>query len=186
MAYKRSIFLINRKFQFRFSLYVCSWLIAISFIYPFIVRNLFEYFIRYVAHDPNGPAPEILLQAQREVIGSLLGFQVLLLMITFLVSIFMSHRVAGPLFKLQMFLRRAKEGDLSEDLYFRKNDHFTEIASSYNETMSEIRGHLKRNSEALDQAAHQAEHGDNRRLPEMATLSKLIAATRQQNQKLKL
>jgi hypothetical protein len=40
-AYKRSIILINKDFQFRFSFYVCSWLIALSFVYPLIIANVF-------------------------------------------------------------------------------------------------------------------------------------------------
>ena len=190
MGYKRSIFLINRKFQIRFSVYVCSWLLAVSFVYPWIVKNLFDYFIRYLARDPSGPPPEILVQTQREVLATLLSFQVLLLMSTFLISIFMSHRVAGPLYKLRMFINRAKEGDLSEDLYFRKNDHFSEIAEDYNGMIHEMKSHLKRNSEALDQAAHRVglltENAQPKDKAELASLSDLIDAARVQNQKLKL
>src|ERR1700722_2099189 len=99
MAYRRRNFLINRPFQFRFSLYVCSWLIALSFVYPAIVHNLFELFFRFLAHEPGGPPIESLLSTRREVLTLLIVLQLVLLLITFLISVFMSHRIAGPLYK---------------------------------------------------------------------------------------
>ena len=175
--------MIDRPFQLRFAIYTCSWLIALGFVYPLIVRNLFEFFIRYAQHDPNGPPAEFLKQTQAETMGLLLGFQVIFLMITFLISIFMSHRVAGPLYKLKQFFTRAKNGDLSEDLYFRKADYFQDIAASYNEMIHEVRGNLKKNHETLDKIAAKIEGATPKDLQE---ISNILNETRKQNQKMKL
>jgi methyl-accepting chemotaxis protein len=145
MPYRRSIFLINKKFQLRFSLYVCSWLFALSLVYPLIIHNLFELFVRYAALDPTGPALSQLERTRSNVFWLLVFLQLLFLGITFLISIFMSHRIAGPLYKLSKFFADAENGNLDQDLYFRKNDHFQDLADDYNRMIAGIRGTLGKN-----------------------------------------
>src|SRR4051812_17389216 len=102
MAFSRNrkIFLINKPFQIRFSFYVCSWLIALSLVYPLIISNLFEYFMRYMALDPLGPSVQSLEQIRRDLLILIGILQIILISVTLLISIFMSHRIAGPLFKV--------------------------------------------------------------------------------------
>src|SRR5690348_16886954 len=95
--YRRSIFLVNKRFQFRFAFYVCSWMAALSFVYPLIVYNMFEYFMRYLMRDPNGPPVQALEDLRHQVMWLLIALQGIFLVVTFLVSIFMSHRIAGPI-----------------------------------------------------------------------------------------
>jgi sensor histidine kinase YesM len=137
--YRRSIFIINKAFQFRFALYVCSWLIALSFVYPLIVNSLFDYFVRYATLDPNGPPVQALLDTRQSVLTLLLVLQGLFLFVTFLISLFMSHRIAGPLYKLSKFFEIARDGNLKEELYFRDKDHFQDIAMQYNEMIRAVR-----------------------------------------------
>jgi len=55
--------------------------------------------------------------------------------IVFVLSIFMSHKIAGPLYKLQNYLRDIREGGEIKTLFFREGDHFHEIANDITETM---------------------------------------------------
>ena len=137
--YRRSIFLINKPFQFRFAIYVCSWLFALSFVYPLIIYSLFDFFVRYAAADPNGPPIQALMGTRHEIMILLVLLQVTFLFISFLISIFMSHRIAGPLHKLGQFFEQAKNGDLNAKLTFRERDHFKEIAIQFNEMTQAIR-----------------------------------------------
>ncbi len=146
MPHRRSIYLINWKFQLRFSFFVCSWLFALSVVYPIIIYNLFSYFIRYAARDPNGPPLLALHQIQDKVFWILILFQVIFLVVTFLISVFVSHRIAGPLYKLRKFFEKAKSGDFSEELHFRKNDHFQELAADYNSMARELKTRLSKTS----------------------------------------
>jgi sensor histidine kinase YesM len=139
MQYRRSIFLINKPFQLRYSLYVCSWLFALSLIYPLIIYNLFEYFVRYASLDPNGPSIAALHDTRHQVVLLLIFLQLLFLSVTFLISIFTSHRIAGPLYKLRLFFKKAKESGMTEELHFRKGDHFQELAVDYNDMMNALR-----------------------------------------------
>jgi len=101
MPYRRSIFLINKRFQLRFSLYVCSWLFALSLIYPLIIHNLFELFVRHAALDPTGPALSQLEQTRTNVFWLLVFLQLMFLGITF-----------GPALQAPQVFRRCREGQL--------------------------------------------------------------------------
>ena len=148
----RKIFIINKRFQFRFALYVCSWLVALSFVYPLIVYTVFDYFIRYAALDPNGPSLQALHTTRHEVLIMLVLLQLIFLAMSFLVSIFMSHRIAGPLYKLSLFFERAKAGDIKTELFFREKDHFQEIAGQYNDMIRGLRERFDRDSGSVSQA----------------------------------
>jgi methyl-accepting chemotaxis protein len=139
---QRSIFLINKPFQLRLSFYVCSWLFALSVVYPIIIYNMFDYFRRYLQLDPNGPSLASIQSVRQEVVYLLAMFQTIFLIITFLISIFVSHRIAGPLYKMKMFFRQNGGGKLSPKLQFRKGDYFQEMAQEYNEMLAKMRGDL--------------------------------------------
>lgn len=139
MSHKRRQFLINRTFQFRFSFYVCSWLIALTFSYPLIIANLYDSLISALTHDPLGPQITGLVESKNNLLWLLILMQVALIAITFLISIFMSHKIAGPLYKLKQFFRAAKDGNFTQTLSFRKRDHFQDLAVDYNEMMDSIR-----------------------------------------------
>jgi methyl-accepting chemotaxis protein len=157
MAYRRSIFLINRRFQFRFAFYVCSWLIALSFVYPLIIFQLFDFFLRYMAADPNAPDVTTIVQTRESLLYLLIAMQFILLSVTFLISIFMSHRIAGPLFKLKKYFSEAAQGRLGDRLFFRKSDHFHDIADSFNTMTAGLRDVLSKNAEEISAATAKIE-----------------------------
>lgn len=52
----------------------------------------------------------------------------------------LSHRVAGPIYRMRMHIQDAiKTGDISKDLSFRKKDYFHELATEYNELLAKLR-----------------------------------------------
>jgi len=140
MFYKRKHFLINRKFQLKFAFFVCSWIFVLSMIYPFVIYNLFEYFIGLIAQPhPTGQIPLEKVQGlQNDVLFWLGVIQLLFLGITFILSIFLSHRIAGPLHKLRNAMSEVSGGNLDQRITFRKNDHFIEMQDSFNEMVQNL------------------------------------------------
>ncbi len=55
------------------------------------------------------------------------------------IVIFISHRIAGPLFRLKMFMRKVGEGDLSVKLSFRNYDAIHDVADCFNEMVQNLR-----------------------------------------------
>lgn len=129
--FRRRVLLINRPFQIRFAIYVCSWLFVLSVIYPMLVSQLYDWFFRYLSADPNAPLIALLQKSRQDMLFWLTLMQVCFMLMTFLMSLFMSHRIAGPLFKLSKTLNGLRNGSLAR-VGFRKNDHFQEVADDYN------------------------------------------------------
>ena len=55
MAERRSIILVNWKFQLKVCLYVSSWIAALSVVYPLILDNLFAFTLQLASVDMLGP-----------------------------------------------------------------------------------------------------------------------------------
>lgn len=174
--YQRKIFLINKNFQIRYCIYVCSWLFTLSFVYPFIIYEVFDFFIRYVSfHSPKTPVGD-LKEIRTQLIWLLASLQAVFLAVTFLISIFVSHRIAGPLHKLRTWLRSGQEGRLTGDLYFRQADYFREIASDYNLLVSGVFTLVDRNVARLEALAKGA---DGKTKSELAQIVADLKSVRQ-------
>ena len=154
---RRKIFLINKPFQYRFTFFVCSWLIALSFAYPLVIKSLFESFTQYLEADPMGPVAQQIVQLKSEVITLLVLIEVALVLLSALISVFMSHRIAGPLFKLRRYFVEAAAGNLEQVITFRKGDYFKELATGYNEMMESIRVRVAGKNHAMQNAIESLE-----------------------------
>ena len=51
----------------------------------------------------------------------------------------MSHKIAGPIYKLTLHLKSIQEGNPAEYITFRKGDHFLELAEDYNAAIKKIK-----------------------------------------------
>lgn len=57
---------------------------------------------------------------------------VLVIAASFLWSIYLSHRIAGPVFRIQKALEAWAGGRTELNVHFRKKDNFVELAEAYN------------------------------------------------------
>jgi len=122
-SYKRSVFLINPGFQLKFSLIVCFVILIPTLVYPLIIYDFFDLIAK------NAPdLSEKLLAAQNDLILYLILIQFVITIIVFVVFIFLTHRVAGPLFKLKKHLSMIREGAPISPLVFRSGDYFHDVA----------------------------------------------------------
>lgn len=131
----RTHYLIQPKFQLLFSALlivialVAAILVGIA-IYKLIETNNFI-FVKYNVHA----TPEFLnlLAKERQVIliSWVLSFLSVAL-ILLCVGIFLSHKMAGPLFALTREMNKLKTGDLTAHLELRKRDEFAELKKPFN------------------------------------------------------
>ncbi|MBK23876.1 MAG: hypothetical protein CME70_07720 [Halobacteriovorax sp.] len=141
MAYKRSILLINPKFQLKISALVCFLAIASSLIYPWTISDLLSSFSSFIqANHPE--AAKTILKKEENLMSVLLLWQIGSNGFIFLYFIYVTHKIAGPMHKLQLYLENIKNGNPITKLYFRNGDSFQEVADSINdafETLEEQR-----------------------------------------------
>ncbi|MBC7385062.1 MAG: hypothetical protein H7301_02730 [Cryobacterium sp.] len=160
--FRRRVLFINRPFQIRFAIYVCSWLFVLSIIYPMLVSQLYEWFFRYLAGDPNGPMIAALQKSRHDMLFWLTLMQVCFMLMTFLMSLFMSHRIAGPLYKLSKTLNQFRNGSLAR-VGFRKNDYFQEVAGDYNLMIDSVADQIDASKVHLERALASTENETTRK-----------------------
>lgn len=62
------------------------------------------------------------------------------LLITLIFSLLLSHRLAGPIVRLQSYFTAiSKDGEYPNELHFRKGDFFTELPGMVNQAFKAIR-----------------------------------------------
>lgn len=147
-AYKRTIFVINPKFQYKFSLFICSIVLIGSLIYPVTIFDLYN---KIIAMQPLNQAD---LEANRNYLFVLLSvIQLAFMGIVFVVSIFLSHKIAGPMYKLKNHLQSIREGGEVKPIFFRNGDNFHEIAEEVNLLMDHLSSQREEDFAYLEEVA---------------------------------
>lgn len=136
-AYKRSIYLINPKFQLKFSGLVCLLVFISSLIYPFTIYDLLNSFITLFGEKSPSLSAQ-LVEKRESLIVILTLWQIGFTALVFIICIFFSHKIAGPMYKVQKFLAQIRDGGKRDRLYFRQGDYFPEVADDFNDTFEEI------------------------------------------------
>jgi len=142
----------------------------LSVIYPIAIWEIFTVISQAISKS-HPSLPNIIEKKMNFVIMILIIWETVFILLAFIICIFISHRIAGPMYKLQQYLSDIKEGKEQGDLHFRKGDYFREIASSVNETFNAIRernakdfAYLDEIGNYLDKVADKIPHEDQAKL----------------------
>ncbi len=140
-------FLINPRFQFKFVAYQC--LIAFLIIFTVYFSNFYFFNkFRKTAMQMGMPPGHVFykfLSLQKMAMDGILIYTFLgAFLIIFIMGIFTSHKLAGPMFNLRRYLLNLENNVDLRPLSFRSTDYFREIADACN---IGLRG-LKRRLEA--------------------------------------
>ena len=131
-------YIINPKFQFNL---IIPCIVFTFFIFiAFYAVNYFYLWKFYCNHDlsaiQNEANVEVLL---KEYFFALNIFFISsgLLTLTLLIvgGIIFTHKVAGPMYRLRRHMLDVASGKTQNQIYFRKSDHFHDIAKAYNEQL---------------------------------------------------
>jgi signal transduction histidine kinase len=121
---------------------VCLIIFISSVIYPLTINDLFHSFTEHLGNQ----APEITNQLEQQktaLIVILVLWQIGFISLAFISCIFMTHKVAGPMYKVQQYLATIRDGDFNGKLFFRNGDYFHEVAEDLNETFETIQENYK-------------------------------------------
>lgn len=150
-SYKRTIYLVDPKFQLKFAFFVTSLVFACSLIYPLVIYEVYSGFIEIAKEKGLVTTSENLKIAKNTLLQLLVLFQLIFTVVVFIICIFQGHKIAGPLFKLKKFLRAIREGNSQDRLFFRKGDNFKDVAEEYNLAMEVINRSLLQQSQKAEE-----------------------------------
>ena len=166
MLTRRASILIDKVFQYKFCFFAVSWIFTLSLLYPVVIAQVFSYFILI----GQGRLPEAVLSqvkdTQAGVIRMVIFFHVVFLAVVALTTLFLSHRIAGPLYKLKQTFQACRPGKILKAVTFRKADYFQDLADEYSKMMTAIE--LKREAalQSLDSALKSAQGESKERIQE--------------------
>ena len=125
--YKRRIIVIDPKFQVKLSFIVAMIVFISALIYPFTFIELIDLFIKKY----NLPA-NMVTDLRNQLILLLVVIQIIISFISFCAFLFISHRIAGPVYKMLVTLKKLNNKEDVELITLRKGDNFKDLANEIN------------------------------------------------------
>jgi len=144
VPYKRRNYFIDKSFQLRFILKFCLLIIAAGLLtmgalYLFARHSMTVSIVnsRVVAFTTADFILPLLIQ-------TILVVTILIGIATAVVTLFISHKIAGPLYRFKKVVDNLSDGDFSEGFSIRKSDQLQELSSALNTMIAKVRSELLR------------------------------------------
>lgn len=146
---RRKIYLINKPFQYSFIIFSCTvsllslctfYFAILYFFWSFEQRGINlgippeHIFFRYIAEEK-------IAMNNIFIVAS-----IIVLAITTLGALVLSHRVAGPLYRLRQHLHQISSMQTLKTVKFRRGDFFRELEESFNFFIKETSTYYSKNS----------------------------------------
>ena len=138
-SYKRSSYFIKKEFQFKFILRFCllvliGAVISTGLLFLFSQGTLTSSFqqSRLIIKNTG-------LAILPSVVYTNLITLALITLATIIVTLFVSHKVAGPMFRFEKELKAIGEGDLTKKIMLRKKDQIKDMADCLNNMVVSLR-----------------------------------------------
>lgn len=158
MGFKRKNYFINKELQgkyiFKYFLLVALGSALFSLIFSFLSSNsLSIVYDNY--HLELGTTPGILLN---RILSTQWFFVVIAGLVTVVITLFLTHRIAGPFYRFEKTLDAMGEKDLSLTIVLREKDEGKVLAqkiNDFNQMVSKQLKELRDGSESIDQICRQ-------------------------------
>ena len=138
---KLNSILINKEFQLTFIIFNGLLLTLLTAGYGIAIYLFFEKFY-HLGYENGLDSSHIFFQFisnQRLEIFIFFSVTYIISLLLFLyISFKISHRVAGPLYRLNEHLKAINATGKLEEINFRKGDYFTEIQDNFNKVVKRI------------------------------------------------
>ncbi len=150
-AYKRKTIYIKKDFQIKFIFKFCLILLAgviisTGLLFFFSQETLTSSFenSRLVIKNTGSAILPVIIMTNLITLG-------IICIATIIVTLFMSHRIAGPMFRFEKDLEKIKQGDLNVNVNLRKKDQFSDLALAMNDMTQGIHQKVSKVHERIDE-----------------------------------
>jgi methyl-accepting chemotaxis protein len=139
---RRKIYLINPRFQWRFIGFMAVIsLLAISILFVSNVvffRNMMQDALA-VGLAPDNPYFDFLEEQKSALSMVYFGVSAVAFLLMMGLGVLYSHRIAGPLYRLNNHMKAIADGADAAPVNFRQRDQFQELAESFNAMIAKLR-----------------------------------------------
>lgn len=158
MKWRRWNFLINKDFQLRFVLKILFGISIMALVVAFTAY--YTTWVRIMDQFYNlPPVASQFAPLFVSVNRTLMLLLFLFLLIAAVLAVFVSHTIAGPLFRFEQTLKSLLEGDLSLSIGLRRSDEFRSIGELFNALSVQWREQVALNRRLLAEAMDLAKAG---------------------------
>ncbi len=153
--FKRKQYLVAKKFQLKY--------VGLILLLMFLTAALCSYVVYYTSMLMMGAKlANVYPQGRLLYIVKAVNFRILLsvILVTPLVGvmgIFLSHRIAGPIYRMEKFLRNMADGDFSSRLVLRQNDELKNLADGINYLSDSLKSTITSYKASLNKVAGELE-----------------------------
>ncbi len=136
--YQRKILFIKKEFQAR----VIAIILLSVFVFANVSLSLMVVFMTGFFADQS--INELIVSEKffTMFVPSMLVIETIGLLLILYLGLFISHRMAGPIYRLEKCAAQIESGDLSFDVRIRPYDEFQEMASAMDSMVKGLRGKL--------------------------------------------
>ena len=132
--FRRRRYLVNKDFQIRFTRNIISYMVLVVLVASGVVYYAFWYTINKM-----GIVLDELIVAIFVSVGvALMAEAIFVLPLIVVASIFLTHKVAGPLVRIKRVLSQMGQGNFSQRIQLRKGDELGELAETVNQLAQDM------------------------------------------------
>lgn len=177
-AEKRNKYLIQKHFQLK---YVILGIIAFIITIGLAQASMYYQLTRLVLEQPQFTGIFAIVQQMNVVFFSWFILGALLILGG---GVFVSHRIVGPLKRLEEMLAKVGRGDISGEMRTRKKDEFREVAYAFNSMVHGLRRFLTQDRKLAHEIKEDLQKMKHSLSPETIhqTAEKLEEATKKINE----
>lgn len=151
VKYRRTQYLVAAKFQLKYA--------TLILMLVFLTGLLCSYVVYYTMMLSMGDKLAN-VYPQGRLISIVKSVNIRLFLSLFLITpfvvtigIFASHKIAGPIYRIEKFLDSMANGDYSSILTLRKNDELMSLAAGINKVQDSLKGTIRGEKLCLEKAA---------------------------------
>ncbi len=166
MKFRRRHYFINRSVQSRYMCMVALLILIISVLTGWrVYSSMWNLLAPSLEREPH--LDRILIETSRVIFWETSIVIFIGMCISALITMFITHRVTGPMFRLKRTVARMGEGELPKQINFREKDELKEIAESINSLINRLES-VKINNELAISTVNKLldEGGDSARVKE--------------------
>ena len=188
MKPKRRNYFINRAFQTEFILKFCA---VIAF--GCIVFGLVLYMLSSSTLTTSFENSRLVVKSTADYLlpgllfgGVVVGF--LTAIVTSIVVLLMTHRVAGPMYRFEKYAQKVGSGDLLPDLRIRRKDQFQNLVGAFNKMTNDLNAGLLKVigvSEKLDSLIEELSDNSGNEILLKEDIKKILTELKKDKQDLK-
>ena len=138
----RQVILINKPFQLSIVGFFTFLAFLTIIIFYAAMWRMFDHFIQEgkMLGLPDGHAFYAYLQEQLSTLNLFFGITSAVILATFVIGgLYLSHRVAGPIYRFCQMLDEMSEEHQAHPISFRQKDYFPELAEKFNQFLKETK-----------------------------------------------